>query len=95
MIDHIRFLFRIFKFMRSPTYAAARKAMLRVAGDRRIQILGNKEGMTSYCPRCGQSPQRDVRHDEAFEMAYGFLDAPDRKHDLHFAIELSYWLRCD
>lgn len=86
-------LWLLWDMLRSPTFSAAESAVTQVAKDQKIRVLGQKEGKTSFCPRCGQSTQRDVRHDEAFEMAFGAIPPDGRICDLHFAIELACWLR--
>lgn len=88
-----KLIFRIWGVMLSKNYRKAKTAVEAVAADKNLKALGNAEGTVSYCPRCGQRPDRDVRHDEAFERAFGTLAPQRRLGDLHFVIELAVWLR--
>ncbi len=92
-MDFLKLVFRIWGFMLSKNYRKAKDAVEKVAADKGLKALGNAEGIVSYCPRCGQRPDRDVRHDEAFERAFGDLAPIARNGDLHFAIDLACWLR--
>lgn len=91
-MKRFKLLLKMSYFMSGYVYRQAALAVEEVSKNVPAQILGEKEGMTSYCPRCGQRPTHDVRHDEAFEIAFGKIDPPRRSKDLHFAIELSRWL---
>lgn len=74
-------------------YKSALLAVKEIGKNIPAQKLGENEGMPTFCPRCGQIPMRDVRHDEAFELAFEKLNPPRRSCDLHFGIELARWLR--
>lgn len=89
----IKLLFRLYSLTHSALYKKAEAAVKQVGADSGLRQLGNKEGQVSYCPRCGQRPDRDVRHDEAFERAFGGIEPSSRLKDMHFAVELANWLR--
>ena len=91
--DYLKVIWRLWKFLYSPQYRAAVQAVEAVARDKSIRNLGETEGVVSFCPRCGQRPQNDVRHDEAFEIAFGILEPKQRTLRMHFALELALWLR--
>lgn len=89
---YLKVLFWLWWFMASRTYRAAQQAAKKVAEDAAMQRLGQAEGQVSYCPRCGQRPDHDVRHDEAFELAFNSLKKRATDGDIHFAVELAVWL---
>lgn len=92
MIKKLRLIFKIWYFMSGYVYKSAALAVAEVEKNVPAQEMGEKEGMTSYCPRCGQRPTHDVRHDEAFELAFAKLSPARRSCELNFAIELARWL---
>lgn len=91
-MKYLKLLFRLWPFLASPTYRAAQDAVGHVARDAPLQQLGQSEGKVSYCPRCGQRPDHDVRHDEAFEIVCNHLEKKATDRDIHFAVELAVWL---
>ena len=93
MIDFIKFLWRILKLIKSKEYGLAKSAVEVIAADKGLRNLGELESTISYCPRCGQKPDRDVRHDAAFELAFGEVKPKARTRDLHLILELANWLR--
>jgi len=93
MIDFIKFLWQVRKLINSKEYRLAKSAVEVIATDKGLRNLGELESTISYCPRCGQKPDRDVRHDAAFFLAYGELLPKARTRDLHFILELANYLR--
>jgi len=93
MIKYLKIVWKLWKFMYSEVFLKAQSAMEAISEDRGLRHMGELEGKGSYCPRCGQRPDHDIRHDAAFELAYGALAVKQRKRDLHFAVELAYWLK--
>lgn len=89
----LQILLKIHRLMLSQLFFRAKEAVNTIAQNGSLCELGQKEGQVSYCPRCGQRPEYDVRHDEAFEFAHGRLAPRDRSLELHFAIELATWVK--
>ncbi len=79
--------------MASDVYRKACDAVEQVRRDRGLHGFADREGAPSYCPRCGQRPWGDVRHDEAFQIAHENLPVNKRSRSLNFALELALWLR--
>lgn len=92
-MKRMKLFFKISYFMASYVYMVAELAVAETEKNVAIQQLGEKEGMASFCPRCGQQPVHDLRHDDAFELAFPRIAKNKRGKDLHFAIELANWLR--
>lgn len=84
---------RMHSFMDTDTFKQAQLAVQMISENGKLRTLGEKEGQISFCPRCGQRPDQDVRHDEAFELAFGKLPPTARSKDLHFAVELARWIK--
>ena len=60
-----------------------------IEADVRFKGVVTREGNIAFCPRCGQLPQSDYRHEQAFEaIALKFPSA--RRSDIHLAIELAH-----
>lgn len=91
-MKYLKLLLHLWLFMSSHVYGEASDAVKQVSKDFAMQTLGQKEGRISFCPRCGQRPGYDVRHDEAFEIAFSALKGRVSDRELHFAIELVFWL---
>ena len=92
-MSYLKLLLRLYSFMRSANYRRAEAAVTVIAADRGLRNLGEIECSTSYCSKCGQKPDRDIRHDSAFELAFGDTKPKARTRDLHFSLELANWLR--
>ena len=92
MLDTLRSAWAILRFLRSDVYRAARRAVLDVKQDRRLQLASRDEPNISYCPRCGQIPKNDRRLETARELALSYLPAPPPIHRLNLALELAYWI---
>ena len=92
MLDTLRSVWAILRFLRSDVYHAAKKAVLAVKRDHHLQRASVDEPNVSYCPRCGQTPKNDRRLETARELALSYLPTPPPIHRLNLALELAYWI---
>jgi hypothetical protein len=92
VIQDLRALLCAWRIIRSPAFGLVMRNIVRVEADGALQKFAAREGKISYCPRCGQIPQRDLRHEEVFEAATS-AGYSGPAHVLNAAIELAILAR--
>jgi len=80
------------RISKTELWTAAKQAVDQIAGMRELNDAAQNEEMTSFCPRCGQTPDGDRRLEEAREllMKTGIQAA---RSDVDFVILAHYWLK--
>ena len=91
-LRHIWLLLKLIRSVPSELFVKAVTVARDIERDKRIRpFIESQGGNISFCPRCGQRPDADYRHEQAFERIHATLPTY-KSSDIHTAIELAHKL---
>ena len=93
-IEWFRFAFKFLRLLDTPLWRATDRAVLQVMAHHELQKACKNEERTTFCPRCGQTPDGDRRMEEAREIFVAdWLGMIPKRSELDFALAWAYFRR--